>query len=96
MHWTSLVIVPSSQEAGFCVSESFCKALTASLHQDCVAHLTGESIVEWRTTINHEWQKSSTILKQPIPYTTVSLDRAVLKKRRDILIARCAVVENKK
>jgi hypothetical protein len=80
--------VPSSQDAGFRVSESFGKVFTASLHQDCAVHLAGESIVEW--------QKPSTVLKQPIPYTAFSLDEAVLKKRRDILIARCVFVENKK
>jgi hypothetical protein len=46
MDWTLLVVVPSSQDAPFRISAEFRRAFSASLHNDCVTYLVGESIVE--------------------------------------------------
>jgi hypothetical protein len=49
-----------------------------------------------RITTDNLWHSPSTVLTKPIPYAVFSLDKEVLKKHRDVLISRCAPIENKK
>jgi hypothetical protein len=96
MNWTLLVVAPSAQDAPFRVSVEFGVVFPTPLHSDCTAYLEGESVVEWHTAIPHQWPVTSTVLVHAMPCATFSLDKSVLKRRRDTLIARCATIENKK